>query len=198
MLKVTFKNTTSQEVTMKLRKMDLNLYEPETKLPVSLTMEAGASKLIALTYPAGALDMTPSVRALVAGRAGLAEGEPALNYQFDLAYGTGTQSDAENEMEAPNPGTMTMPSADPKYSIVLITNDRMPRVLDLRLLSISGTGVAGPKMPLDVRVPAGGSAILPSLKILTPGGNDSSDVTIKYGYRLEPNKNWQMASMPIG
>ena len=196
-LKATFRNLTSSQLAITVRQMDLNLYEPTSHLPITLSVRPGKSETITLNYPAAAGAPKSAAEKALTLPGFRDANDASLNCAYDYTYSTGHGSSETNEMEPPDPGFRYSPPRKGNRGSVAVTNDHMLRTLDFRLLSVHAKGLRPPKTPIDLKVPGGGSTQIADLSWPQPNRSSILPMTLKYGFRLQPNKKWRIRSTTL-
>lgn len=196
-LYATFHNLSNVPLTLIVRKMDVNLFEPLSGLPARLEIPPEGRQTLSLDYPqAAATPKTEAEKMWVVPMEGVDRDAPSLNYKVDYPNQTFSGSSELNEIAEPSPAVVTHPGS----RALAFFNDRSVRGMDVRVTGVLIGGRQMLKSPVDLRLPAGKPMPVPG--VLLPKGKPDSryaySVVVKYAYRLVPNRKWRLESMPLG
>ncbi len=199
-LHVTFKNKAPGTLKLDIKKLDLNLYEPLSTLPLTAEIRPNGSTTIDLEYPRAAGDKKSGKELELVNRRrhpGDPQG-PCLNYNYDASFFT-TESNGRSGIQFVEMMPCVIyifPDTDEKSHLVrcYIENTAMPRTIEVRMNSIT----AGETKELDAPVTL---LIAPGAKVEVPSRAVSEgikkDLQFEYEYRLKPNKTWIKATSHI-
>jgi hypothetical protein len=170
-----FKNIGTEALSLVIRGLDLNLYEPLDKLPITVQLAIGESKEITFTYPAGAIVGTPT---LVVPRL---EGQGVNGF-----FRVGSGNDRNYS-----------PTWIRSAASLSVSNQFMPRHLQVKIISISIAGKNLLVKPIELRVAPAGTVRVPEIVLPSITTTRRKNVVLEYGYRLEPNVTWHSSSIDL-